>query len=163
MVILSVISYYMMGLQSNLGLYFAVTYMLAMTSTATAVLFGCSLENEKMASELLSLVFLPQVLFSGFYVSIDLIPVWLRWLQWLSPLTYANRILVVDEFYDCGDRRGIGGTAATAANENCDALIRSVGANPNDVWWYWIVLFCLFCAFRMVALFNLKRNASKFL
>jgi hypothetical protein len=73
----------------------------------------------------------------------------------LCTLTYSVRILLVNEFDNCSDD--------PAALENCDALLDGIGANPDDTWWYWLVLVGLFVVFRLTALFVLKYKASKFL
>jgi ABC-type multidrug transport system permease subunit len=73
----------MVGLQLPFGIFFSVEYSLAMASTALAVLLGCSIEDPKLGQELLPLLFVPQLLFAGFFVAPDLIPVWLRWAQYL--------------------------------------------------------------------------------
>lgn len=38
------------------------------------------------------------ILFSGFYANTSLIPVWLRWLQWISPMRYTYSALVLNQF-----------------------------------------------------------------
>ena len=68
----------MIGFKSSFGILFANCYMLAMASTAMAVMLGCSVEDPKLGQELLPLLFVPQMLFAGFFVAPDLIPVWLR-------------------------------------------------------------------------------------
>ena len=44
---------------------------------------------------------MPQLLFSGFFVSTSSIPIYLRWLQWIMPLTYALRLVLNEEFEFC--------------------------------------------------------------
>jgi ABC-type multidrug transport system permease subunit len=59
---------------------------------------GCSVKEPDVAVEFLPLLLVPQILFSGFFVPPDLIPVWLRWLQYIFPLTYAVKLVMVAEF-----------------------------------------------------------------
>jgi len=51
----------------SIFLYFAIVYALAMTSTAVAVLLGCSVGDPKMGQEFLPVLFVPQLLFAGFF------------------------------------------------------------------------------------------------
>lgn len=79
--VLLLITFFLVGLQSNFFHFLAIEYGLAMSSTAVAVMLGCAVEDPKMATEFLPLLFVPQLLFAGFFVRTDLIPVWLRWAQ----------------------------------------------------------------------------------
>jgi hypothetical protein len=94
------------------------------------VIIGNAVKNPKLGQEFLPLLFVLQILFSGFYVAPDLIPDFLCWAPYLCTLTYAVRILLVEEFdHDCGSVRG---------NINCQDLLESVDAVPEDTWcWYW--------------------------
>jgi len=66
------------------------------------------------------------------------------------------RILLVAEFWDCSG-------SDIEANAACNALVEGSGADPDDTWWYWIVLVLLFTAFRSLALIVLRAKAAKFL
>ena len=78
------------------------------------------------------------------------------WAQYLCSLTYSVRIGVVAEFDGtCGPDPD--------AVETCDSLITTLDANPDDTWWYWLVLVCIFAGFRLLAVIILRRKALKFL
>jgi ABC-type multidrug transport system permease subunit len=94
----TILTYFLMGLSAGYGTFWSVCYVLAMTSTALGVLVGCSVKEPDVAIEFLPMIFMPQILFSGFFVPPDLIPVWLRWLQYIFPLTYAVKLVMVAEF-----------------------------------------------------------------
>lgn len=145
-----VITYFMVSFQSTFYIFYLATYALAMSSTALAVLLGCSVEDPKLGQELLPLLFVPQMLFSGFFVVPELIPVWLRWAQYLCSLTYALRIMAVAEF---NDRAGC---------TECAEFLDTIAAEPDDTWWNWLVLCALFVVFRLMALFVLRQKAEKF-
>jgi hypothetical protein len=148
------ITYFMIGFQTTFGLFFATVYSLAMASTALAVLLGCAVEDPKLGQEMLPILFVPQMLFAGFFVAPGLIPVWLRWARYLCTLTYSVRIMLVAEFdRDCGSEEG---------NKNCEQLLDNVGAVPEDTWWNWLVLVALFASFRFIAVFILRQKATKF-
>ena len=53
-------------------------------------MLGCAVSDVKSVTELSSLLFIPQVLFAGFYTRIDQIPVFLRWAQYL----YVTKVSV---------------------------------------------------------------------
>ena len=150
----SFITYLMIDFQMNFGLYIGITYALSMASTALAVMLGSSVEDPKLASEMLPLLFVPQMMFAGFFVAINLIPTWLRWAQYLCALTYATRLMAIAEFDGCEG----------AGSENCESIISdTLQADPDEIWWYWLVLIALWLVFRMLGLGILTKKASKFL
>jgi hypothetical protein len=146
-----------------------------MASTALAVLLGCSIGESKLGVEFLPIVMVPQFLFAGFFVAPDLIPVWLRWARYLCTLTYAVRILLVAEFEECAELSSeclplaqLKGTGAAGLPEcrddavPCWVLLDTVQADPDETLWNWAVLIGLFVVLRMVALYILRKKASKF-
>ena len=60
--------------------------------------------------ELSPLLFVPQLLFAGFFIKTDQIPVFLRWAQYLCSLKYAINLILCIEF-DVG-------------NDSCDGAAR---------------------------------------
>jgi ABC-type multidrug transport system permease subunit len=117
---------------------------------------GSATESPTTAIELLPAIFMPQILFSGFFIPKDLIPVWLEWITWICPLTYGIRILLAGEF-------GGDACAGLSPEENSCAKILSLNEiDVDDVWWYYLVLLGLFVAFRLLALVILTKKARKF-
>lgn len=152
--VLVLITFWLIGFRSGFGIFFLNTYFLAMASTALSVALGCAVEDPKLGQEMLPILFVPQLLFAGFFVAADLIPSWLRWLRYLFPLTYSVRIGVVEEFGD--------GCGSEPADQNCLNLLNSLDADPDDAWWYWLSMLLLFAFFRLLALFVLRKKANKF-
>ena len=122
--------------------------------SALGVLVGCSVTNPHTAIEFLPAIFMPQILFSGFFVPPGLIPVWLSWIRYICPLTYGVKILVAAEY-------GNGRCDGLYPNF-CESIFENVGVKENDVWWYYLVLIGLFVVVRILALFILKRKADQF-
>jgi ABC-type multidrug transport system permease subunit len=145
------VTYYLIDFQASFLLLWSIVYTLAMASTALAVLLGCSVVDPKLAQELSPLLFVPQILFAGFFVTPDLMPVWLRWVQYLCTLMYSVRLLLVAEFKSCAE-----------TEPACATLLDGVNANPNETYWYWIVLVGLFVVFRIAALLILRHKATIF-
>lgn len=87
------------------------------------------MEDPKLGQEMLPLLFVPQMLFAGFFVAPDLIPVWLRWARYLCSLTYSVRIGLVEEFGDRSDCTMADGESP------CMNLLESVEADSDDTWW----------------------------
>ena len=127
---------------------------MALTSNGLGVMVGSAAETASTAMELLPAVFMPQILFSGFFVPPEIMPNWLSWLTWIMPLTYGVKIIMAGEFGDgrCGDY-----------NPNyCESTLNNANVDTENVWWYYLVLMLLFVFFRLLALFILRQKAAKF-
>lgn len=68
----AVLTYFMVGFNGDFGVFWAGLYLMACSSTALGVLVGSSVANPSVAIEFLPAVFLPQILFSGFFIPPDL-------------------------------------------------------------------------------------------
>lgn len=87
MLCLTIITYFLIDFQMDFLSYFFITYDIAMASSALAVTLGSAVEDPKLATEMLPMLFVPQMLFAGIFVATELISVWLRWAQYLCSLT----------------------------------------------------------------------------
>jgi ABC-type multidrug transport system ATPase subunit len=150
MFFLSVVSFYMIDFQMDFTPFLFINYALAMVSSALAVALGSAADDPKLATEMLPLLFVPQMLFAGFFVATDLIPSWLRWAQYLCSLTYALRLSVLEEFADC------------EPSAICESVIEQMNADEDESYWYWLVLVALFVVFRLTALWVLTQKSKKF-
>mmetsp|Transcript_33514 Transcript_33514/g.58845 ORF Transcript_33514/g.58845 Transcript_33514/m.58845 type:complete len:150 (+) Transcript_33514:1998-2447(+) len=148
----------MVALQSGFFRFLAIEYGLAMSSTAVAVLLGCAVEDPKMATEFLPLLFVPQLLFAGFFIRTDLIPKALRWAQYLCSLTYGTRLALLAEFGECAKASE---TNASGTNP-CKELLTVNQVKESDRGLYWAVLWSLFVIFRLGGLALLRKKATKF-
>ena len=153
-VTIALITFWMIGFDQSFGIFFLNAYVLAMASTALSVTLGCAVEDPKLGQEMLPILFVPQLLFAGFFVSPDLMPSWLRWARYIFALTYSIRIALVEEF--------AGGCGSEEADEMCTSLLDSIDAVEDDTWWYWLVMAGIFVVFRILALIILQRKATKF-
>jgi len=151
----TMIMYFMIEINADYVTVLGISYLLGMTSTAMAVMLGCAVEDPKLGTELLPIVFVPQFILSGFFVTPSLMPVWLRWTRYVFPMSYSLDILMEAEFnQDCGSR---------LANTYCFLLLESAETRCQNVWTNWVFLFILFISFRLLALLILRFKATKFL
>jgi len=147
--IMTTLIYYLVGYEGSYSMFLAITFALAMASSAMgSFLGGVSSGSEKRAQQLVAVVFLPQLIFSGYFVTPELIPSFLRWCQWLCAFTYSSRLLIVEEFYEC----------SKDANEaeRCDNLLGKFDAHPDESALYWGVIAAFFVIFRGASMFFLK-------
>lgn len=158
----SLITYFCVGFHGSYAIMYADLYLLAMTSTALGVLVGSAVDNAQVAIEFLPAVFMPQILFSGFFVPPNLIPPWMAWIRYICPLTYAVRLALINEFDGRCDDVPPSPTNANGTLNYCNAVLENTEADPDEAWWYWLVLGLLFVFVRLVALNILRRKASIF-
>lgn len=156
-IVQSAVSFFLIGFTTNFFFFVAIIYALAMASTAVAVLLGCAVADAKTAQELLPLLFVPQMLFAGFFVAIELLPSWLQWVQYICSLTYGVRLGLLAEFGDCAN-----GAVDDQAAINCRRILVNVNADADEKWWYWVVIVSLFVVLRVTALFVLRKKANTF-
>lgn len=140
-------SYFLMSLRMRFGVFLVLNFVLAIASTSIGVLIGSAVEDPKVAAELMPALIIPQLLFSGFFISTDLIPEFLRWVQYICSLTYAMRLSLFYEFGDC-------------EYETCVSILEGNGVNEMETYWYWIILVAIAAVLRISALVLLKRKAN---
>ena len=169
-----VVTYFMIGLQQELYQMLAVMFVLSLSSTAIASFLGSIFSNAKIARSMLVPIVIPQFYFSvrcrsvfcslaspispllitsgvsqGLFIPTNMIPVWVRWAQWVCTLTYASRLAMIYEFGDC-------------ESEICDEFLSQNGAEEDAKWWYWLALIALFFFFRSLAVITLRRKGRRF-
>jgi len=144
-----VIAYWLMELRGEFFFISFTMWLLGVASNSTAMLVGSLVEDPKTAAEAAPLLFVPQILFSGFFIRVDQIPVYLRWAQYACSLKYAMNLVLLIEFTDCGD-----------AEMQCDNLL-ALNDIEDHLWWlYVVILLGIFLGLRLISLFVLKKKAK---
>ncbi|GAB5353793.1 hypothetical protein AAMO2058_000064500 [Amorphochlora amoebiformis] len=143
------IGYYLIELQGDFIRLWMGLFLLGVVSSSVAVALGCATTNVKTAIETVPLVFVPQMLFAGFFVPIQTIPSYLRWSQWLCTLKYSINIMLLTEF--------------TEDTPPVNALLHENTVKRDDLWFYVGMLLVLFFAFRMLGMIALSfRSQTQF-
>eukprot|EP00457_Paulinella_chromatophora_P001442 gb/GEZN01001444.1/.p1 GENE.gb/GEZN01001444.1/~~gb/GEZN01001444.1/.p1 ORF type:complete len:724 (-),score=147.90 gb/GEZN01001444.1/:876-2978(-) len=97
------ILYFMIGFRPGfvhfitLGL---VVMCMELTGTAMGVAMTSFFSDIAVALQVMPVLFLPLMFFSGFYANSDLIPVWLDWIKYCSPIFYAFVAASKNEYTD---------------------------------------------------------------
>ncbi|KAJ3104803.1 ATP-binding cassette sub- G member 1 [Phlyctochytrium planicorne] len=86
------IIYWMAGLEANVWKYL-ILWGIAMLSSiagfAMGVCMACTFSSLPIALIASPMILLPLMLFSGLFVNTANIPVWIRWLKYISPIKYS--------------------------------------------------------------------------
>ena len=139
------VAYWLMALSGNFGIFMASFSLLGAASSSVALLLSCAVGNAKLAIELLPLCFVPQILFAGFFVKLSMIPVWLRWIQYICALKWSTNISWSNEFQ---------------GTPNEYAVLTRNDIDPNRNWLDYVILVVLTISFRICALLVLKGKAG---
>lgn len=115
----SLLHVHIMDLNMSLGQFFAINY----AETGIAVLLGSIVEDNRTAAELMPVALIPQFLFTGFFVAMDLIHSWLQWAQYACAFTYSIRLSLIQEFDNCG---------SDDAQVLCDEVLARNSVEPNE-------------------------------
>jgi hypothetical protein len=153
-----ILVYFMVNMQGNFILLVLAAWGVGIASCSVAVLLGCSVSNVKSVTELAPLLFVPQMLFVGFFIRTSQIPVFLRWAQYLCSLKYAMNLVILNEFNPGNDSCNRSPEAAA----NCHSLIVNNNVSEDQFYIYIILLAGLFAAFRIAAAFLLVEKAKRF-
>lgn len=140
-------SYYLMNLRISFFLFWSINFVLAFGVTSFGVLLGSVVENPNVAIQLMPALVVPQMLFSGFFISIDLIPSFLRWVQYLCALTYAMRLVLFYELRYCD-------------TESCLETLERNGVLELETIWYWTILLAITVCFRAASMIVLRQKAN---
>ena len=98
------------------------------------------------------MAFVPQLLFAGFFVKIDLIPPFLRWVQYLCFLKFAINLALIFEFGD--------GKCNLPDPSECKEFLDEDNVVEHDWYIYLAIVVGLFITFRFLALVALTLRAS---
>ncbi|PBK97301.1 P-loop containing nucleoside triphosphate hydrolase protein [Armillaria gallica] len=163
--IFSAISYFMIGFAPSVSrffFYFAISLLNHYTSVLFAGLSSAISRNFATATLIANLAFTVYTFSCGFFIQGDSIPIYLRWMKWISQLFYAFTALVnnefKDRFFDCpsGDAR----TDPNCITYRGDFIIESLAVPRKD--WTAIPVVAmlgfaiLYLAIQIILLFMIK-------
>ncbi|KAI7840285.1 hypothetical protein COHA_006067 [Chlorella ohadii] len=161
-----VIVYWIVGLKSTAGAFFifcALTILLALASQALGVAVSAACPSEKVAFAVAPGITVILMLLGGFLVTYDSIPVWIRWLCWISHLYYAFMGLTINNFRGQSEW-----SCTTPATPDCtarsgDAILTRLGFEDKGMWVPFVGLACLTLGFNLAGYAVLRFTKQKFL
>lgn len=153
-----IILYWSIELQGKFIWILLALFGLFMASNSVAVVMGSLVTDVKTVTELAPLMFIPQILFAGFFIRTSSIPVFLRWAQWLCSLKYTVNIILMTEFNLDNDSCN----TSAAARSNCEKVLADNDIVSSDYWISIVMLCVLVFTLRIIGPFILARKAKKF-
>eukprot|EP01064_Diplonema_japonicum_P029719 TRINITY_DN4874_c0_g2_i1.p1 TRINITY_DN4874_c0_g2~~TRINITY_DN4874_c0_g2_i1.p1 ORF type:complete len:707 (+),score=93.12 TRINITY_DN4874_c0_g2_i1:55-2121(+) len=152
-VVLFFTTFWIMELNGNFVYLVLATSLLGLVAASTALLIGAISSNPQIAIQLSPLLFVPQILFSGFFIPTSQIPSFMSWAQYLCSLKYGVNLLTIAEF------RSPPGSLNETQMDMANELIRYADQSlflRNDIhtdkeWEYVAIMVGVFCLFRGMA------------
>ncbi|XP_077985690.1 protein white-like [Glandiceps talaboti] len=105
-VITGTISYWVTGLNPDLERFFMflfLIFIIGLAATALGFIVSVVSTTYGFAMALAALIIFPMDLFAGFYLNVASIPVYLRWLEYLSYTRYGYEAMSINQWYKVED------------------------------------------------------------
>ncbi|KAJ3104802.1 ATP-binding cassette sub- G member 1 [Phlyctochytrium planicorne] len=86
------IIYWMVGMEANAWKFLSlcgIAILASLSGFALGVCLACAFSSLKIALTSSTMILLPLMLFGGLFVNNASIPVWIRWLKYISPIKYS--------------------------------------------------------------------------
>lgn len=97
----SVVIYWLVGLRPSAHaffVFFAIHILVELNAEAITLLFTAATRSEKLASALAPIPLVISILFGGFFIQPKAIPVWLRWIRYVTYMRWSFVALVRNEY-----------------------------------------------------------------
>eukprot|EP00435_Cladocopium_sp_Y103_P048001 s455_g14.t1 len=151
-------AYFLMGLQGSFIMYVLIFWLTGIAAASTALLVGCIATNAEVAQQAAPAVFVPQLLFAGFFITSEQIPIWLRWAQYLCALKYGMNLNIMNEF----GADTVKDWPIAQQEYVKVAIIERNEINVDHGWIYAGVLLGIVAVVRMLSVFALAKRAAAF-
>mmetsp|Transcript_30079 Transcript_30079/g.47826 ORF Transcript_30079/g.47826 Transcript_30079/m.47826 type:complete len:623 (+) Transcript_30079:34-1902(+) len=170
-----VLTYFLQTWHGNFFEFVFSVWLLMLVAVSLAWAVGAWAKDANHAMGILPLIFVPQILFTGFFVQIQQIPVWLRWINTLIPLRYAMNIALINEFADdmCPmidltvfPHTPVNETECLKLDQNCPragchSILETNQIRTDYFGVYVAALLIMFVGLRLIAMFGLMRSAKR--
>ena len=150
--------YFMLDLQGSFFYMVLAAWGLGIGAASSGMMIGCAVTDVKTVSEFAPVLFVPQLLFAGFFIATERIPLILRWAQWLCGIKYAINLILLTEFDSDLDSCNSSSQAAI----NCKRALTTNSVDADDAWIYILALALIFAIFRILAVLILVQKSKRF-
>lgn len=138
------LTYWSLALQGNFFAILLAFFLIAFAATSTALMAASMVADAKQAMEAAPGLFVPQILFAGFFIKMDLVPPFARWIQYICSLKWGMNLILIAEFSDAPEGQ---------------VLMKANDVEEDHFWLYVAVLLSLAFVQRCGALLALSRKA----
>ncbi|CAJ1343806.1 unnamed protein product [Effrenium voratum] len=151
-------AYFLMGLNGSFILFVLIFWITGVAAASVALLVGCLAANAEVAQQAAPAIFVPQLLFAGFFIRSEQIPEWLRWAQYLCGLKYGMNLNILNEFGEETTKDWPVGVKTVVTNQ----FITSNSIEPDHAWLYVGILLAIIVVPRLLSIAALAYRSSRF-
>jgi len=163
------IVYWMVGFDSAFYSIYISLLLCVISTGSFGMIIGCFAKTAGEAMQLMPMAFIPFLLFTNFLVSLEQIPAWIRWMQWMYPFKYLVDCLTITEYHDVLEdwqciKHDTTGETVCDFLYNGNAYLEQLGAGYSDTWFLrdfvtsyqqsvyvdWVCLAMLVIGFRII-------------
>ncbi|XP_019854880.1 PREDICTED: ATP-binding cassette sub-family G member 2-like [Amphimedon queenslandica] len=140
LIFFSTVAYFMLGFQvaaDKFFIFFLTLFLTTLAASSIAFLFSAMFRVTGLATLFVAMSFVIQMLFGGFLITLESLPVWIRWFQYFSVFRYAVEALVVNEVDGLVFDLTFNNTVRSVPGEE---LLEIQGFNPDWLFYDWIGL-----------------------
>lgn len=159
-----VITYFLGGLQPTAAAFFqtlCICWLGYLTALSIGLFVG-AYANSLIAAQTMAMPFmLIFILFSGFYANTEVIPVWLSWIQWISPIKYMFAAMLQIHFTGVVFACTAEELAANACIPTGEDFMLRLGVQDDSFGRSCGVLVGMICAMHVLAYTSLRVRKQK--
>ena len=163
-VIFATIVYFLCGFQGNYAKFMAATVVCCNCGAVLGIFAGSLFSELTMALNIVPVLFLPLMLFSGFMINTNSIPVYFDWIKWCSPIKYGFEAVMRIEFTDdlvlyCKPDQYIN-NGTTCPITSGDQVIREYGFSMSleEDFVYMCVIYAVCLVLSLLALWRVSKS-----
>ncbi|CAH1154007.1 unnamed protein product [Phaedon cochleariae] len=156
------VCYFIIGLNSDMSKFLfacVIVILVANVATSFGYMISCLSATYSMALSLGPPLIIPSLLFGGFFLNINSIPVYLKWASYLSWFKYGNEALLINQWENIEEIECPIGNSTCPPNGR--VVLKMFNFMEENLYFDVICLFCLIVSFRLVAFFALLRKTYK--
>merc|ERR1719223_1085477 len=143
----------------NFLIFWIICILISMSAEGLAYVVSALAKDPQTAGAIAPVFIVTSMLFGGFFIGVDQIPVWLNWLRYLSFIKYGFAAAMQNQFEDypltytnCTD----------FCPPNGNVILKFYDVQELPMWLNLIVLAGFAIALRLIAYLILRRGGPKF-
>jgi len=125
--------------------------LVALTSTAFGLMIASTTRSAMTALAVSPIVLTPLLIFGGFFIASQSIPVWLQWLQYVSLFYWAYRAQSVSQYVGlqltCTAAELVPPDVGACPFTTGEQVLAASGIDAADIVFYWAMLLTLWLSF----------------